>query len=123
MTSIQGDATTAITRLLGEFLRSLTADQIEGLLNRGSTIAILPAGARIEKAFDAEDVRKSLAAFTTRLEGERYIKSLKLLKPDLLKLAQALDVSPGLKDSVTTLIDKIVGGTVGGRADTAAIRF
>jgi hypothetical protein len=84
-------------------------------------LAVLPPGAKVAISFDIAEVRKSLSVFSTRLEGERYVKALKLRKPDLVSLATALGVEPASKDNIDTLVNKIVCGTVGGRADAVAM--
>jgi len=118
----EAEAQRLIVRMIGDFLRGLTSAQISSLASGGATIAVLPPGAKIAKSFDLADIQKTLSSFSTRLEGERFIKGLKLGKPDVYQLAKALGVEPGSKDTIAVLVDKIVGGTVGGRADSAAMR-
>ena len=67
-------------------------------------------------------IRGQLDAFSGRGEAVTYLDGLKLKKPALVTLARQLDVATSGKDTVDEIKRKIIEGTVGTRADAAAIR-
>jgi len=101
----------------------LKADELRQLVEGKGSIVFLPLGASVVTTGpDVQAVRRQLDAFSGRGEAVAYLDSLKLKKPALVTLARQLDVATNGKDTVDEIKRKIIEGTVGTRADAAAIR-
>jgi hypothetical protein len=110
-------------RLACTALSKLKAEEIRLLAEGKGSIAFLPLGATIvQSGPTAAGIRLRLENLHTRQEATTYINGLKLKKAELQALARELGIMIQSKDSMATLRSKIIEGTVGTRADVAAIR-
>jgi hypothetical protein len=104
-------------------ISKLKAEHVRLLVEGRASLVFLPLGATIvPPASDADEVRLRLDALNSRQEATAYVDGLKLKKSELLVLARHLGVAVQSKDTVAVLKKRIVDGTVGARADVAAIR-
>jgi hypothetical protein len=117
------DRTVAAFRLACTALSKLTAEEIRLLADGKGSIAFLPLGSTIvQSGPTTEEMRSRLENIHNRQEATTYINGLKLKKAELQALARELGIIIQGKDSMATLRSKIIEGTVGTRADVAAIR-
>lgn len=65
---------------------------------------------------------ETLHKFSTRDEGERYLKDSYTLKEDLLKIARYLDLPVQKKETIQQIKDKIIESTIGFRIRSAAVQ-
>lgn len=72
-------------------------------------------------ALDVAQVNSDLKAISDRSMAARYLTDLKLKKPQMVELAKGLEVPVAGKDSIATIVSKIVEQKVGYRLDTNAI--
>ncbi|MEH0980902.1 hypothetical protein [Micromonospora sp. CPCC 205556] len=123
------DAALQILKVVTSFLRNLSGEEIERLVNGSSTLAIVPrAGARPGServTFDQADidkVRADLMTMGSREEGLAYLEQLKLTRNALHALTAAFDLPVRKTDKVEDLRNNLIEATIGFRLRSHAIR-
>jgi hypothetical protein len=111
---------------VSEFLKKLTPEDIEALETGEAKLSVVHKtpprrAAAAPLALDIEQVNTDLKAISDRSMAARYLTDLKLKKPQVVELAKGLEVPIASKDSIPTIVAKIVEQKVGYRLDTNAI--
>ncbi len=115
-------AVTAL-RIACDAIGKLKADELRLLVEGKGSLAFVPLGASDTASGPvARDIRARLDALQSRREAVAYVDGLKLKKPALVTLARQLDIAVTGREAVAEVKRKIIEGTVGTRADVAAIR-
>jgi hypothetical protein len=115
-------AVTAL-RIACDAIGKLKADELRLLVEGKGSFAFVPLGASVTASGpDVHDIRARLDALQSRREAVAYVDGLKLKKPALVTLARQLDIAVTGKETVAEVKRRIIEGTVGTRADVAAIR-
>jgi hypothetical protein len=117
----------ALLQRVSEFLKKLSPEDARALETGEAKLMVVhktaprQAPAVEPLSLDAEHVNTDLKAINDRAGAARYLMDLKLRRAQLVELAKRLDVPIGGKDSMPTIIAKIVEQKVGYRLDTDAI--
>jgi len=117
----------ALLQRVSEFLKKLSPEDAQALETGEAKLAVVHktapkrAAAAVPLSLDVEQVNTDLKAISDRAAAARYLMDLKLKRPQLVELAKALDVPVASKDSMATMIAKMVEQKVGYRLDTNAI--
>ena len=113
---------------VSEFLKKLTPEDLQALETGEARLSVVhktpprkATAAAAPLALDVEQVNADLKAINDRSMAARYLTDLKLSKANTVELAKRLDVPVASKDSISTIITKIVDQKVGYRLDTNAI--
>jgi hypothetical protein len=109
-----------------EFLRKLSPEDMHALETGEAKLAVVHKTAPAPRkaaplAIDVEQVNADLKAINDRAMAARYLMDLKLQKAQLVQLAKGLDVPVIGKDTMATIVSKIVEQKVGYHLDTNAI--
>ncbi len=126
MTGTSG-ATVLLQRVSG-LLKKVSSEDLQALETGEAKLMVVHktaprrAAAAIKPlALDVEQVNTDLKAISDRAMAARYLMDLTLKRPQLVQLAKGLDVPTAAKDTMPTIISKIVEQKVGYRLDTNAI--
>ncbi|HZM84191.1 MAG TPA: hypothetical protein VFC19_51385 [Candidatus Limnocylindrales bacterium] len=118
--------TIVLLQRVSEFLKKLSPEDLQALETGEARLAVVHKTpprktAAAPLTLDVEQVNTDLKAINDRSMAARYLTDLKLPKPQLVQLAKGLDVPIVSKDSIATIMAKIVEQKVGYRLDTNAI--
>jgi len=111
---------------VSEFLKKLSPEDLQALETGEAKLMVVHKTAPRQAvpaplALDVEQVNMDLKAISDRAMAARYLMDLKLKRPQLVELAKGLDVPIAGKDTMPTIVSKIVEQKVGYRLDTNAI--
>lgn len=111
---------------VSEFLKKLSPEDLQALETGEAKLQVVHKTAPKKASaaplsLDVEQVNTDLKAINDRAMAARYLMDLKLQKVQLVSLAKGMDVPVASKDTVATIISKIVEQKVGNRLDTNAI--
>lgn len=112
------------------FLKNLSIDELNSLSKREKEIIFeIKNKQNIQKNIESllselevNDIIMKLNSMNERLEGENYLKSLKLSRQNLENLLKKLDTPYQKKDSISKLYDKIIESTIGYKLRSQAIQ-
>jgi len=111
---------------VSELLKKLSPEDLQALETGEAKLMVVHKAAPRKAAsvpltLDIEQVNTDLKTISDRAMAARYVMDLKLPKPQLVQLAKGLDVPVASKDTIQTIVAKIVEQKVGYRLDTNAI--
>ena len=111
---------------VSEFLKKLSPEDLQALETGEAKLSVVhktprKAAPAAPLTLDVQQVNADLKAINDRAMAARYLTDLKLSKAHTVELAKALDVPITSKDSIPTIVSKIVEQKVGYRLDTNAI--
>ncbi|BCB86575.1 hypothetical protein [Phytohabitans suffuscus] len=127
------DRTYDMLQRIGEFLKKLSQEQYDALVAGEARLEVVLKGARVsgggaKKAaasvvlpLPADQVAADLRNLDDRQSATRYLEDLKLGKPQLVLLAQELNVKITSRQTMPQIRELIVAQKVGSRLTTDAI--
>jgi hypothetical protein len=121
------DSAIALLKRVSDFLRGLSDEDIQALETGEAKLAVVRKAAPrtaqpVELSLDPDRVNADLKTIDDRATAARYLQDLKLKRPQLVELARRLEVPFGSKDSMATIVARIVEQKVGSRLTGEAFR-
>lgn len=112
------------------FLKNLSKEELNSLSKKEKEIVFeiknkqnsQRNNERLISEQEVNDIILKLNSMNERLEGENYLKPLKLSRQSLEIILKKLDIPYQKKDSISKLYDKIIESTIGYKLRSQAIQ-
>lgn len=111
-----------LKNLSKEELNSLSKKEMEIVFEIKNKQNIQKNIERLISEQEVNDIILKLSSMNERLEGENYLKPLKLSRQSLEVILKKLDIPYQKKDSISKLYDKIIESTIGYKLRSQAIQ-